>query len=646
MKDTVEQRTLRIAAWDLAAATCAVMVLGVMALSSQLYLLLPVILLSAVIRWRFSAGGSGEMIISAMAVAVGLLLAKDAGVRNAGGVLAPVAAEVLLAALFLMVIRLYLRNPRGGNMATLTIGLLAVTAAGSATLGWPYPALATLFLITGLHALRAHDHARTQPRFPSLRSLLPGAAFLLLSAACATGMSLALPTVYSFATERFVDWVRIDPPKIGFTAGSMSLGSMEGMWESDEIVLRLHGDARGALLRGSVHTDYNSGRWAEERPTGITPAGLAGPEARSATNPGDLESTVLVQRVDTGKGPLFLPLGARPVPQPDALLGMDDLGLLHSISTHHPGAYRYRRSGMGSAPRPPGLQDLDVPAELLPALQKLATDWTSAADTPTEKLHTLVQRLELDFVYSQHYQRTPGRDPMLDFLLRDRQGHCEYFASALALLARSIGLPARVIRGYRVRERSPLLNYYVVRESNAHAWAEVYVDGQWTAHDPKPLRSTEPAPSPSMSMVGAVLDALRYQMGRMYILAKEHADRAIGTAFLCIGLFWLAPRIRRWWNFRRPHGRSVQSANQPGTQSLPAMTRVLQLLARHGLVRADHETVEHFAMRLETEIDNTTGAATANALRRYAAFRYGGQGSAADMEAELASASRNLQAGS
>lgn len=66
-----------------------------------------------------------------------------------------------------------------------------------------------------------------------------------------------------------------------------------------------------------------------------------------------------------------------------------------------------------------------------------------------------------------------GEDPLIAFLFETRQGHCELFAAGLTALCRSVGIPARVITGFRASEFNTLGRYYVVRQSNAHAWTEV-----------------------------------------------------------------------------------------------------------------------------------------------------------------------------
>ena len=83
-------------------------------------------------------------------------------------------------------------------------------------------------------------------------------------------------------------------------------------------------------------------------------------------------------------------------------------------------------------------------------------------------------------------------DPIVRFLFKDRKGHCELFASALAAMTRSIGMRARVVAGYRAREFNRIGGYYVIRHSNAHAWTEVETaPSDWRTFDPSPREALE-----------------------------------------------------------------------------------------------------------------------------------------------------------
>jgi protein-glutamine gamma-glutamyltransferase len=78
-------------------------------------------------------------------------------------------------------------------------------------------------------------------------------------------------------------------------------------------------------------------------------------------------------------------------------------------------------------------------------------------------------------------------DPTARFLLHTRRGHCEHFASALAAMCQSIGIPARIVTGFAAGEYDAIKQQYVIRESHAHAWCEVLVGPhRWHPFDPTP----------------------------------------------------------------------------------------------------------------------------------------------------------------
>lgn len=86
------------------------------------------------------------------------------------------------------------------------------------------------------------------------------------------------------------------------------------------------------------------------------------------------------------------------------------------------------------------------------------------------------------------FRRIDGKDPIVLFLERYRFGHCEYFASAMVALCRSVGIEARVVTGYMATEYDTVSDRYVIRESGAHAWAEVRTsEWQWGTFDPSPI---------------------------------------------------------------------------------------------------------------------------------------------------------------
>jgi hypothetical protein len=120
-------------------------------------------------------------------------------------------------------------------------------------------------------------------------------------------------------------------------------------------------------------------------------------------------------------------------------------------------------------------------------ISKLAGEITAASPSNFEKAEILETYLRTHFAYSLDLPRTAPRDPLAYFLFERKAGHCEYFASAMAVMLRTQGIPARMITGFRTGEFNDLSGQYVVRASNAHAWVEAYFPGYgWISFDPTP----------------------------------------------------------------------------------------------------------------------------------------------------------------
>jgi transglutaminase-like putative cysteine protease len=104
------------------------------------------------------------------------------------------------------------------------------------------------------------------------------------------------------------------------------------------------------------------------------------------------------------------------------------------------------------------------------------------------------------------YTLTPpllARDPVDAFLFDTRRGFCEHYASGFVVLLRAAGIPGRVVTGYQGGEMNPDGGYMIVRQSDAHAWAEALVDGRWQRFDP----TAAVAPSRIEQGLGAALPA-------------------------------------------------------------------------------------------------------------------------------------------
>jgi transglutaminase-like putative cysteine protease len=136
------------------------------------------------------------------------------------------------------------------------------------------------------------------------------------------------------------------------------------------------------------------------------------------------------------------------------------------------------------ATRAPEAATLAVSAKRNPRSLALAREMRAAAGSDRAYLRDILGMFRQQAFYYTLEPPALGDEPVDDFLFRTRSGFCEHYASAFALLARAAGIPARVVTGYQGGEQNPLADYWIVRQSDAHAWTEVWLDGYWERFDP------------------------------------------------------------------------------------------------------------------------------------------------------------------
>jgi hypothetical protein len=121
-------------------------------------------------------------------------------------------------------------------------------------------------------------------------------------------------------------------------------------------------------------------------------------------------------------------------------------------------------------------------------IPQLALQVTAGATTAYDKAHLIETFLRSGrFKYTLVITGKPGDDPLARFLFESRAGHCEYFASSMAVMLRTLGVPTREVNGFLPGEYNELGGDYVVRASDAHSWVEVFFPGSgWIVFDPTP----------------------------------------------------------------------------------------------------------------------------------------------------------------
>jgi protein-glutamine gamma-glutamyltransferase len=302
------------------------------------------------------------------------------------------------------------------------------------------------------------------------------------------------------------------------------------------------------------------------------------------------------------------------------------------------------------APLPHAMRfaDLRLPPQRNARATALARDMRAKAGSDEEFIRAVLTKFRKEEYF---YTLEPPRleaNAIDDFLFNTKRGFCEHFASAFTMLARAAGIPARVVTGYQGGEFNPLGGYWIVRQSDAHAWSEVWLEGRgWVRVDPTAavaperiergldaaMPENEPVPGRLLRQ-SALLSQLRFmwdaantfwndqvvefgssqQQWLMNWFGIEDADwQSLGTALVAVFvLFFLAMSGYLALRFR-------PKRSEPLAQIYEQLCRKL---SRRGLSRAIHEGPSDYLQRVSTtRPDLATSLEEVRAL--YVSLRYG-----------------------
>jgi len=201
----------------------------------------------------------------------------------------------------------------------------------------------------------------------------------------------------------------------------------------------------------------------------------------------------------------------------------------------------------GNYPPDISLMYLQLPA-VDPRVQELAAKVTTDARSDYDKAVQVEQYLRENFAYTLNLGNITPVDPIAYFLFERKQGHCEYFASSMAVMLRTLGIPSRIVNGFRTGEYNDLTGNYIIRARDAHTWVEAYIPSVgWTTFDPTP-----PDPQPvvnSLSRMRLYLDAaqefwrewvINYDFGHQRELTVSTVSKAQRSVY----------DVRRWWRHK------------------------------------------------------------------------------------------------
>jgi transglutaminase-like putative cysteine protease len=302
-----------------------------------------------------------------------------------------------------------------------------------------------------------------------------------------------------------------------------------------------------------------------------------------------------------------------------------------------------------------------------PRIGELARHITAGAASDLEKARAVERHLRTGYGYTLDLPRRRPADPLADFLFTRKRGHCEYFASAMAVLLRIQGIPARLATGFQSGIYNDLTNLWLIRAGDAHAWVEAWIPERgWTTFDPTPSGPPPPKLALATKLAlymdaadglwqewvvsydpnhqGSLMDRMQRGAAHLGIRwfdtlsdAQTYWDGPAGKWVRRIGprtvaaiglgvLLWFAiPPAVRMLEMRRRVRRVRRGQAGAGDAAL-LYRRMLQILRRRGYQKPPWFTPGEFAASLpRTQLGKVVGEFTA----AYTAWRFGGRMEAA-----------------
>ena len=416
--------------------------------------------------------------------------------------------------------------------------LFEMLAAASMTVSLSFLAPLVLFVLVGSFVLileqsfepRVSEVTRLPSLRPTARVALAVGAFVL----CLAGVIfVALPRT-SYGGFRVSGLSGITTTGLG---GEIRLGDFGEIKLSREVVMRIVNESDDpetpSRWRGSAYDRYAGGRWSQSR-SGMVLLPRRGPGDFLLDRPSSdstISHEIYLEPLDTDV--MFIPPASLELSVSLPSVFVDPYLTVRTGRSARAGrrySVRWRPEAPASASSLGGVERMEVwTRQLYLQLPPLSEDFHALArrlpgrsEDPLETAASVETFLEREYRYSL---RTPSRgrsDPVEDFLLDARAGHCEFFATAMIMLTRARGIPSRLVTGFRRGKRNEYGDFEVVRKSDAHAWVEVFNERLgWVAYDPTPSAAAASARPMAFDVFLESIDSLR-MLWDIYVVAFDY----------------------------------------------------------------------------------------------------------------------------
>ncbi len=510
------------------------------------------------------------------------------------------------------------------NLAVLFWSLRRRPPARPATFDpwWPYFALWIVaasaanvrgeWFYVGLIALVSWPLVRIRPW--SYRVGTWGVAFSM-AIALGYGLHYGLNITQAWLEAAAPDWIAASGARTDPYRATTDIGHIGRLKDSDAIVLRVvtpDGKEPPRLWHRASYNAYFGAEWIARGAAFVRVDGTSNerwplkadhaPRARATIH----DYTVRPNPV------LSLPAGTSAIEKLNAVsMQRNALGAVQIV--RDPGFFSYVAAYAGEAALDgaPTAEDVKLPAKEREAFEALAGELGLKNQASAASVEHVKQYFSNGYQYSTFQKNAVFvGSPIVDFLHRSKSGHCEYFATATALLLRAGGIPARYATGFVVAEKSDLENAYIVRTRHAHAWVRAYVNGAWIEIDTTPPSwfSIEAEESGTWSKLTDLWSWLRFRASQAWANSDERQLLAGALIVVFPFALWLAWRLYRSRNAVKNNEQKQILAPFSYAGADSEFYRIEQRLTEQGWGRRAHETTQDWLARLKTDTKMETAS--------------------------------------
>jgi len=465
----------------------------------------------------------------------------------------------------------------------------------------------------------------------------------------------------------------------------VQLGSIGQIQQSKSVVMHIQigGDTRGTFdlkWRGIALSRFDGKVWSNpveqypilRQPDGRFPlwSNAAGSAPKTART---IHYRVLMEPIGTNV--FFVAPRPRFLTGAYRVLGTDRGGAVYNLDPSHAVSLYDVDSDLAepkpqdlekvTAPNPPEmLEYLRLPPTLDARIPELARQIVGSSTNSYDRATAIERYLMTKFGYTLELPRVTPKDPLAEFLFIRKRGHCEYFASSMAIMLRTLNIPSRVVNGFRTTEFNDVTGNYVVRASSAHSWVEAYFPGYgWASFDPTPgapLGSAtgwdrvslyvdamasfwrewvvnydanhqkalgEDAMRGSRTLLEGMRDRVEGWYERMLTRAR-HAQQSFsnsprrwsGVAVVACVILLVAANFRNLRRWMKERALAVHPEAAPSRAAALWYRRMLKWLGRQGWQKTEVQTPQEFLTCIE---DPLTRKRVEDFTRAYEAARFG-----------------------